>query len=62
MIFISNVIAALQKIKDEVGDIPVVTACQIKPNTVDFKYTVESFFNENRTIEMKAVVVKGYKE
>lgn len=62
MIFISDVIKQLEKIKEVQGDIPVLTACQIKPHTVDFKFSLESFFNSDQTVELKAVVVKGYKE
>jgi len=62
MIFISNVIADLEKLKLEHGDLPVLTACQIMPHTVDFKYTIESFYNGDKTVELKVIVVKGYKE
>lgn len=62
MIFISNVISDLEKLKAEHGDMLMLTACQVRPHAVDFKYSIEYFYNENKTISLKVVVVKGYKQ
>lgn len=62
MIFISEVIKKLEEVKNEHGDILVRTACQIHPHTVDFNFMVDTFKNEDKTLEIKAVVIKGYKE
>lgn len=66
MIFISDVIRNLETIKEVHGDLPVLIACQVQPHVVNFDVSIENsveiFHNKNKTVEIKALVVKGYKE
>lgn len=59
--FLSDVIKQLEDVKKEHGDIIVVTACQVSPHAVDFSFSIELFTNDSKSVELKAVVIKGYK-
>lgn len=62
MMLISEAIKKLEEVKKEHGDIFIRTACQILPNTVDFDFKVDIFHNEDNTIQIKVLLIKGYKE
>lgn len=62
MITISNVIKQLEEAKQKHGDILVRTVCQVAPHTVDFSFEISKFFNEDKSINLDVLLIKGYKD